>query len=373
MQERSPLVFLALREIRHAKVRFALITGVIVMVSSLVFILSALANGLSTGNTAAIKTLSIDGMVISAGSDYQLNRSAVPASAATTIRGQNGITAAEPIGISSVNIRKQGSDHIVGVSFFGVEPNGLAQPSIERGTDLGGQSHGVVVDETLTNDGIDLGDTFVTDPGGVTLTVVGITTNQTYRLAPVVFMPLDLWQQVQPAQQGAPQDAVTSILVRGHQTAIDAIPATVPGTMIGSTSQIANHIPGESAQNSTLLLIQVFLVVIAAGIIAAFFYILTLQKMSELGVMKAIGAGASYLARTLIAQVLGLALVGVLLGISIADTLALLIGNTVPYSITTQRIALFGSILLIVAVGSTVLSLTRIARVDPLDAINKAG
>ena len=58
-------MFLALREIRHAKLRFALITGVIVMVSSLVFILSGLANGLSAGNTAAIDAMPIDGMAVS--------------------------------------------------------------------------------------------------------------------------------------------------------------------------------------------------------------------------------------------------------------------------------------------------------------------
>jgi putative ABC transport system permease protein len=95
--------------------------------------------------------------------------------------------------------------------------------------------------------------------------------------------------------------------------------------------------------------------------------------MPELGVMKAIGTNTAYLARTLIAQVLALAIVGVLLGISIADTLALIIGTSIPYSISTGRMALFGSVLLLVAVGGTALSLTRIARVDPLDAINKAG
>lgn len=143
--------------------------------------------------------------------------------------------------------------------------------------------------------------------------------------------------------------------------------------MIASKSQIINNLPGEAEQSGTLLLIQVFLVVIAAGIIASFFYILTLQKMPELGVMKAIGTKTGYLAKTLIMQALVLAVVGVLLGISIADTVALLIGNAVPYDITFQRMLLFGSILLLVAVGGTVLSLTRIARVDPLDAINKAG
>jgi putative ABC transport system permease protein len=366
-------VFLVFREIRYAKLRFALIGGVIILVSSLVFILSGLANGLSAGNTAAIDAMPVDGMVVSAGSDYLLDRSMVSATAAQAIREGDGIDAADPIGISSGNIKRQGDTKLLGVSFFGIVPDGMIQPHITQGERLGGQPNGVVVDETLKSDGIGLGDTFTTEPGGVELTVVGVTSGQTYRLSPTVYMPLDLWQRLQPTQQGAPQDAVTAILVRGEHGAIEAIPDTVSNTMIGSKEQIANHIPGESEQNPTLLLIQIFLVVIAAGIIAAFFYIITLQKMPELGVMKAIGTNTAYLARTLIAQVLVLAVVGVLLGISIADTLALLIGDSVPYSITTQRMALFGGILLLVAVGGTVLSLARVARVDPLDAINKAG
>lgn len=366
-------MFLVLREIRHAKLRFALITGVIVLVSSLVFILSGLANGLSSGNTAALDAMAVDGMVVSRGSDYLLDRSSVPAEAAETIGGLDGIDAAEPIGVSSANITARGRAEIVGVSFFGIVPDSMIAPGTTRGEGLEGQERGVIIDETLTEDGIGLGDTFVTEPGGVELTVVGVTADHTYRLRPTVYMPLELWREVQPRPERAAAGAVTAIIVRGERDAVDAIPETVSGVMVGSTQQVAGHIPGESEQNGTLLLIQVFLVVIAAGIIAAFFYIITLQKMPELGVMKAIGTGTGYLARTLVAQVLALALVGVLLGISVADTLALILGNTIPYSISTERMALFGSILLLVAVGGTVLSLARIARVDPLDAINKAG
>ncbi len=366
-------MFLALREIRHAKLRFALIAGVIVLVSSLVFILSGLANGLSAGNTAAIDAMPVDGMVVSAGSDYLLDRSTVSAGVAKDIAGIDGIDSAEPLGVSSANITASASDTVIGVSFFGIVPEGMIQPDVTRGEGFAGHEGGVVIDETLTEDGIGLGDTFLTEPGGIELTVVGVTTDRTYRLRPSIYMPLDLWRQLQPVQEGAAPDAVSAIVVRGDQAAIDSIPDVAPDTMVGSTTQVAGHIPGEAEQNGTLMLIQVFLVVIAAGIIAAFFYIITLQKLPELGVMKAIGTGTGYLVRTLIAQVLAIAVVGILLGISVADTLALVIGNAVPYSITVQRMALFGGILLLVAIGGTVLSLARIARVDPLDAINKAG
>ena len=366
-------MFLALREIRHSKLRFALITGVIVMVSSLVFILSGLANGLSTGNKQAIQAMPIDAMVINAGSDYLLDRSEVPSGAADEIASLDGISEVEPLGVSNANIKAAGSSNVLGVSFFGIEQDGMVQPSVVNGDNFTGADNGVVIDKSLTDDGIGLGDTFIAEPSGTELTVVGVTENQSYRLAPTVFMPLELWQEMQPKQEGVDADAVTAILVRGDSDAIDAIPDTVDETMVASKSQVINNIPGESEQNSTLLLIQVFLVVIAAGIIASFFYILTLQKMPELGVMKAIGTETSYLARTLLLQVFILALAGVLLGISIADTIAIFIRGSVPFDITAQRMALFGGILLVVAVLGTVLSLTRIARVDPLDAINKAG
>ncbi|HQY32124.1 MAG TPA: ABC transporter permease, partial [Thermomicrobiales bacterium] len=189
-------MFLALRELRHEKLRFALITGVIVLVSSLVFILSGLANGLSAGNTAAIDAMPIDAIVLSSGSNYLLDRSSLPADSADTIGNLAGIRLAEALGVSSENIRAQGSDDIIGVSFFGLAPQSVLTPGISHGNDFAGQPNGVVIDETLSENGIKLGDTFLTDPGGVELTVVGVTTGHSYRLAPTVYMPLTLWQQL---------------------------------------------------------------------------------------------------------------------------------------------------------------------------------
>ncbi len=366
-------MFLAIREMRYAKLRFALITLVIVMVSSLVFIIAALANGLSEGNTAAIESLPADRMVVSAGSDYQLDRSVVSAADAKTIAALDGIDAAEPIGIASGNVQIPGHSSLTGVSLFGVDPGGMLQPKITHGQAIGDSANGVVIDQTLADDGVGVGDTITLEPGSVELSVVGITEQQTYRISPVVFMPLALYQKIYPPQTGEPDDAVTAILVEGSDAGFAAIPNAVSGVEVATRQQISNHIPGESEQNSTLLLIQVFLVVIAAGIIAAFFYILTLQKMPELGVMKAIGAKTGTIARSLVAQAAILAVVGVLLGISIADTLDLVIGTAVPYSISATRMGLFGAFLLAVAVAGTLLSLWRIARVDPLDAISSPG
>jgi putative ABC transport system permease protein len=47
-------MFLAIREIKKEKLRYGLILTVVVLISYLIFILSALALGLATANTAAV-------------------------------------------------------------------------------------------------------------------------------------------------------------------------------------------------------------------------------------------------------------------------------------------------------------------------------
>jgi len=366
-------MFLALREIRHAKLRFALITGVIVMVSSLVFILSGLANGLATGNSAAIDALPVDALVVSAGSDYQLDRSRVPMEAVAAIGEQPGIEEAAPFGATAANVTIEGSDDVLGVSLIGVDPGNVAAPEPREGDPVGTGGNGVVIDQTLVDEGVAIGDTLVTEPGGVTLAVVGTVSGRSYRLAPTLFAPLEMWQQAQAQADGADGAPVSAVLVRGEQDAIEALPDTVENVMVASKAQIVENLPGYSEQALTLLLIQVFLVIIAAGIVASFFYIITLQKMPELGVMKAIGTTTGYLARTLTLQVLLLGLVGVIVGSAIAFVVSLAIGTAVPFELSTSRFFVFGGILLAVAMLGTVLSLLRVARVDPLDAISKAG
>ncbi len=231
----------------------------------------------------------------------------------------------------------------------------------------------MVIDQTLADEGVAIGDTLVTEPGGIELAVIGKVEGRSYRLAPTLFAPIALWQETQAQASGGDASAINAVLVRGEAEAISALPQTVEDALVASKTQIVENLPGYSEQALTLLLIQVFLVVIAAGIIAAFFYIITLQKMPELGVIKALGTKTNYLAGSLIVQVALLGLVGVVLGTAIACIVSLAIGNAVPFDLSVPQFFIFGGILLAVAVLGAVLSLLRIVRVDPLDAINKAG
>lgn len=361
-------MFLALKEFGHAKVRYALVTFVIAMVASLVFILSGLANGLASGNSEAIDAIAADGFVVGAGSEFLLDRSRLSPEVVSAVQDADGVDEAQPFSALAGNVRTKDSDSVIGVSIVAVPVDTFLEPGVTSGKRLADAPDGVVIDQSLANEGVAVGDVLVFDPSGVELEVVGITDGHQYRLAPTLMVNLDKLGEINPDSEGT----VGAIAVRGDANAIDALPDSVEGIMVGSQSEMIEGLPGYQEQRGTLLLIQVFLVVIAAGIIAAFFFILTLQKMSELGVMKAVGATTWVLAKALIIQALILGVVGILVGISAGCIMQILAEGFVPYQVQWQQMALYGSILLIVAIVGTLLSLVRIARVDPLDAINKA-
>ena len=86
------------------------------------------------------------------------------------------------------------------------------------------------------------------------------------------------------------------------------------------------NLPGYTEQNLTLTYMIYFLFVISAAIVAIFLYVLTVQKISMFGLMKAQGISSAYLARSVIAQTFILALIGVVL----AFGLTLLAGSFLP-------------------------------------------
>ncbi len=360
-------MFLALKEFKHAKLRYALVTGVIAMVASLVFILSGLANGLAAGNSEAIESMDADRFVTAVGAELSFDRSRIGPETVQAVTDADGVEDAQPFSTVMGNVRVSDSDDLVSVSVIAVPVESFLAPGATSGTSLADNPEGIVIDQSLANEGVEIGDTLVFEPSGAELEVVGITDGYQYRLAPTVIMNLDRITEIQPDLE----NVVNAIAVRGDGATLDLLPETVENIEIADQGTIIQNLPGYTEQSLTLLLIQVFLVVIAAGIIAAFFFILTLQKMSELGVMKALGATTWVLAKALIIQSIILGIIGVLIGIAAGCLVWYLAEGFVPYQVRWEQMAMYGSILLIVAIVGTLLSLVRIARVDPLDAINK--
>lgn len=362
-------MYLALRELAHARIRFALITVIIILVSALVFILGGLSNGLARSNAEALDHLGADRMLLATGSSARLERSSLRPAVVADVVGADGVTAAEPLSLGRLNVTRAGSDDVLSIAVLAISPGKLGDPGATSGDPLGSGGLGMVMDDSLANDGVKVGDTLVTVPGGVKIPVIGRTSGHQTLMVGTGFVSQDAWHEIQRSM-GSSNDNISAIAVTGDAGKIDALAGQNPDVESYAVSDVIRHLPGYSEQEGTMTMIQGFLIVIAAGIIAAFFFIMTLQKTAELGVLKAIGTRTRELTVALLVQVIILSTIGILLGISAACTMQILAEGKVPFAIDWKIMLINGTILVGVAIIGAVLSLMRVSRIDPFTAIN---
>ncbi|MFN8515920.1 MAG: ABC transporter permease [Thermomicrobiales bacterium] len=368
-------MFLAFRELRYARLRFLMIGAIITLIAWLVFLLSGLANGLAADNAGALQRLPADHLVFQADSRLLLQRSLLPLASVEQVKRVSGVADAAPLGQMMVAVRRDAGGEQLDAALLAIDPGSFLAPAITSGRGLAGASaNGVVVDEKLAQDGVALGDTLLVQPAGQELTVVGFTSGQTYSHAPVIYLSLDRWRGLRfasPGASGGIVDPISAIAVRANDAAAGEIAGAVPGVEVVSRAVAVQQVPGYREESQTLLMIQGFLVVIAAFIIAAFFYILTLQKTAQFGVLKVLGASTSFLARDLLGQVVLLTLVGIALGAGLAFGVAAIMPRAIPFALASRLIGIYGVTLLAVALGGTLISLRRIATTDALSAIGR--
>ncbi|MEV5135466.1 hypothetical protein AB0K87_34330, partial [Streptomyces sp. NPDC053705] len=99
-------MFVAWRDLRFAKGRFALMGTVVVLITLLVGLLSGLTAGLARENTSAVTGLEADRLAFAAppdGRPVSFTDSAVGERAWRTWAGRPGVTAAEPVGIRTLD------------------------------------------------------------------------------------------------------------------------------------------------------------------------------------------------------------------------------------------------------------------------------
>lgn len=135
------------------------------------------------------------------------------------------------------------------------------------------------------------------------------------------------------------------------------------------TETFIKNLPGYTEQNLTLTFMIYFLFIISAVIVAIFLYVLTVQKISMFGVMKAQGISNGYLSRSVIAQTFILAFLGVVIGFGLSILTGAFIPSAVPVSFEYMTMLLYGIILIVVAILGAVFSVLTIIRIDPLEAI----
>ncbi|MFJ2435681.1 ABC transporter permease [Streptomyces anulatus] len=359
-------MFVAWRDLRFARGRFALMGSVVVLITLLVGLLSGLTAGLARENISAVTGLDADHLAFAAPPDGQAESfadSTVREDAWRTWAGRPGVEAAQPVGIRTLNATAAG-ERTAAVSAFGVEPDGTLGP---EGI---GPGRVVLSGKAAEELGVAAGDRIAL--GRTEREIAAVATDASYSHTPVVWTSLDDWQQLGHDGAGpAEQATVIALTTTGGAdlAAGDEAAGTSTLTLDDSLTAIGSY----QAENGSLQLMRGFLFAISALVIGAFFTVWTIQRSGDVAVLKALGASTPYLLRDALGQAVVMLALGTGLGTALAAGAGALIGGgAVPFVLDAATVLVPAAVMIALGALGAALSIRRITAVDPLTALGSA-
>jgi putative ABC transport system permease protein len=268
-----------------------------------------------------------------------------------------------------------------------VEPGKPGEPPAYQGRGLKGkQEKGAIIDENVAlRSNLQVGDTLVIKSTQATkeeffpLEVVGITDGRQYSIQPSVILPYMTWDRVRPKGVVNGDEGFTYNIV--------GVKLDNPGAVEAMAGQLESQVkkveavdrktayentPGYGPQQSTLNTQRLFSLLIGVLVLGGFFQIQTLQKVAQIGMLKAIGTSNFAIVLSFMLQIILVTILGVTIGAIGTLLLSLSFPATVPI-VFTQEAVLTGiiSIMLIGPLGGLV-SLRILLKVEPLTALGLA-
>lgn len=378
-------MFIALRDLSYAKGRFLLMGLVVALVAFLTALLSGLASGLIKNNISGLIELDVTHLAFEYNNKPSYRNSMIDREMWEGWRAVDGVIQAEPLGHIMFNARMMNDDPLDDVVLWGIEPGSFLEPEVIEGEGLGRVENGVIISELLVERGLKLGDHFILDRVLTELEVVGIVAEYNIGHVPIIYTPLRKWQEATYGPPGGPPpgEKLPDILydyasIIALQLAPDIDPQTMEaadidqGTLTIDKPASYEASSGYKEEIMTVRLIQVFLIVISAIVIGAFFTVWTIQRTREIGLVKALGGSNWYLLRDAMGQVLILMVAATLLGTLIslwAGQRFAEAGSSFVLDLGT--IFASGCLLIVAGVIGSALSVGLITKVDPIIALGR--
>lgn len=382
----SPLPpYLAFKEVWRNKGRFFLVSLVIALITILVLFVDGLAVGLGSGNIEYLQKLEADLILFQENTDLSTSTSRIGRSKLKDIRRVDGVEDVGLVGFSRVSIMPEDGVEPLGVNFVGVEPGKPGEPPAVEGQGLRNKraKEAVIGQGVALRTGLEVGDEFTiksiqgTNEEFYDLRVAGISDSRQSFLQPSIFVPYVTWNRYKPgaATNGEQTDYVLNIapVQLENPGALDTmaqrLESKVKKVEVADRQAAWEALPGYAEQQSTLSTIRIFTLLIGVLVLGGFFQIQTLQKVGQIGMLKAIGATSLTIAVAFVIQIVIVTIMGVTIGTLGTFGLSLGLPATVPILITPESAAVAIISLLIIGPLGGLVSLVLLLRVEPLTAL----
>ncbi len=379
-------LYLAVKEILHNKGRFLLIAMIVALITTLVLFIAALAEGLGSGNREYLENLNGELIVYQENVDLNISASRVGRSTIAAIRRVEGVDEVGQVSTAVATILLPDDPAGLNVSLIGVEAGLPGEPAVIEGAGLTrSRGNEVIIDANVAErSSIRVGDVILvettqgTDEESFALTVVGQSEGQAYSLQPSIFLPYRTWERVRPQAGDQSGELVSNIAVVRVQPGAD--PAAVAAQLANDVGRVEvvdrvtayENTPGYSAQQSTLNTQQYFTFFIGILVLGGFFQIQTLQKVAQIGMLKAVGASNATVGLAAILQIVTINALGVLIGAVGTVALVASFPAGIPIVLTGSAVALTVLSLLLIGPLGGVVSVFALVRIEPLRALGLA-
>lgn len=355
-------MFLALREIKHAKLRYALITVMIMMISYLVFILMGMMLGLANENKAAINSWGTRTVFLNKNANGNLGSSVLtPKQLPAKLNDHEALVGQAPVVITKAGKHQKMKEN---AQVIGLDRQQFIAKGKIRLT-AGHQAkndHQLVVDEGLRAKGYRLGDQVRLNSGQEEYRIVGFARDAKLNVAPVIYTNLATWQRL---KGGNGQVVASGVVTDRPESA-----RRFNQLSRYSVRDFIQKLPGYTAQNNTFTFMIAFLMLISLVIITVFLYILTMQKMNNYAVLRAQGILAKHLIGATLSQAVVLMLAGVIGGVVFTWVTQLVLPTTVPILMNWPLVGGVGLILIVLGMLGALLPVRMILKIDPVKALN---
>ncbi|UFU00275.1 ABC transporter permease [Radiobacillus kanasensis] len=339
---------IAWKEIKKNRTRFIILGSIVFLVSLLTFIISGLANGLSQDNAALIKDLPNGQFYLNESAQENYNASRIDRTIQSQLVNKQKDAVALSIQMGFVKEKNGGQQNVA----FVTSTDSSLFKNVKSGE--------LVLDSSLKEKGIKIGDTLTNNLYRDTFVVKSFVDQKKFSHAPVAFINIEDYKamyRVEEMQFIFAPDANSTLEQDGLQSF--------------SKKEFLKTIPSYSAEQTSLNMIVWFLVVISGMLFAIFFYMMNVQKMALYGILKAIGVKTSALFKMMWTQMLFITVIALAISVFISQLFNKIAPDGMPFHLTaTTTIQLSFVFLIIGFIGST-LSGIQIKKVEPLHAIQQ--
>lgn len=373
-------MFLALREMARAKVRFGLLMAALGLLVFLILFQQSLRNGLISSFIGAVENQNAPVLVYSLDGQRVIQGSVMTADLEALVETTPGVGAAGRVGQGTFTGVPDGGDERFDTTIIGYEASvGLGAPETLVAGRLPAAAGEAVASEASARDGFDVGDVVTILPGGTRMTIVGLAQNAQLNASPTLFTHYDTWVDVTTSvnpDAGTPVPNIMAVSPAegvSPDALVEAINGRSPDLDALTRSDAAAETPGVSQVQQSFSIIFGLYGLVVPCITGLFFLIVTFQKAGALTLLRAIGAPAHRLVTSLLIQVTIIVVSGYALGTLIYLPLSQRQIGGIQLSFETAAVVGWAVALTVLALVSAAFAARRVLRIDPIEATTGSG